>query len=214
MRPLNLLMRPFAGNKTSRGLCPKCDCKACMYCLAGQNGHFQSQIVVPQPSSLLFVQPNDPSMFCDRFMDSFLYSFCYRRIVKRLEDFYECKVVNTYHNCHQGTNIPNGIRTFSVILNRHLPATLRFGRFQVCLFHRDQPQRCHKCNRCGHFARECPNLVCFNCDGLGHISKECPDCSRCCTCKSLNHLAINWVFMVFFHYQFCYCFFLWKLFSY
>ena len=118
-------------------------------------------------------------------------------IVKRLENFYECKVVNTYHNCHQGTNIPNGIRTFSVILNRHLPATLRFRCFQVRLFHRDQPQRYHKCNRCGHFARECPNLVCFNCDGLGHISKECPDSPRCCICKSLNHLAIS------FEYSWC-----------
>ena len=56
-------------------------------------------------------------------------------IVKLLEDFNERQVVNTYRNCHQGTNIPNGIRTFSVILNRHLPATLRFGRFQVRLFH-------------------------------------------------------------------------------
>ena len=70
----------FAGNKTSRGLCPKCDRKACMDCLAAQNGHFQSQIVVCQPPSSLFVQPNDPSMLCDRFMDPFLYSFCYRLI--------------------------------------------------------------------------------------------------------------------------------------
>ena len=101
-----------------------------------------------------------------------LFELADEAIVKRLEDFYECKVVNTYHNCHQGTNIPNGIRTFSVILNGHLPATLRFGRFEVRLFHRDQPQRCHKCNRCGHFARECPNIVCFNCDGLGHIIRN------------------------------------------
>ena len=112
-------------------------------------------------------------------------------IIKRLEDFYGCQVVNTYRNCHQGTKIPNGVRTFSVILNGHLPATLRFGCFQVRLFHRDQAQMCHKCNRCGHFVRECPNVVCFNCDNLGHISKECPDSPRCCICKSLNLLAIN-----------------------
>ena len=99
--------------------------------------------------------------------------------------------MNAYRNCHQGTKIPNGVRTFSTILNGHLPATLRFGRFQVRLFYRDQERMCHKCNRCGHFARECPNVVCFNCDNLGHISKECQDSPRCCMCKSLNHLAIN-----------------------
>ena len=50
---------------------------------------------------------------------------------------------------------------------------------------------CYRCNRCGHFARGCPNLVCFNCDNLGHINKECPDSPRWCICKSLNHFAIN-----------------------
>ena len=50
--------------------------------------------------------------------------------------------MNTYHNCHRRTNISNGPRTFSVVLNRHLriPATLRFKRFQDRLCHRDQPQ--------------------------------------------------------------------------
>ena len=33
-----------------------------MCCLAGKNGHFQSQIVVSQTPSLFFVPPNDPSM--------------------------------------------------------------------------------------------------------------------------------------------------------
>ena len=42
-----------------------------MYCLARQNGHFQSQIVVPQPPSLFSVQPNVPTMLCDRFMGTF-----------------------------------------------------------------------------------------------------------------------------------------------
>ena len=64
----------YAGNKTSRGLCPKCDRKAYMDCLAGQNGHCQSQTVVYRPPSSFSVQPNDPSMLCDHFMDPFLYS--------------------------------------------------------------------------------------------------------------------------------------------
>ena len=75
-----------------------------------------------------------------------------------------------------------------VILNRHLPATLQFGRFQVRLFHRDQTQRYHECNRCGHFTRF---LFCFDCDNLGQISKECPDSSKCCICKSLDQFAID-----------------------
>ena len=40
----------------------------------------------------------------------------------------------TYRNCFQGTKIPNEVHTFSVILNRHLPATFRVGRLQVRLF--------------------------------------------------------------------------------
>ena len=40
-------------------------------------------------------------------------------------------------------------RTFSVILNRHLPAILRFGRFQVRLFHRPHlfPDHCYRLQR-------------------------------------------------------------------
>ena len=44
-------------------------------------------------------------------------------IAKRLEDFYECQVMVMSRNNHQGTNIPDGVRTFC-----HLPPTLRFGR--------------------------------------------------------------------------------------
>ena len=65
----------------------------------------------------------------------------------------------------------------SSLINRHLPATLRFGRFQVNLFQQDQSLRCHKCNRFGHFARECANLVCFDCNNFGQINKECTDSS-------------------------------------
>ena len=134
---------------------------------------------------MLLYRPIRPVIFVGVFDAPF--ELADEAIVKRLEDFCECQVLNTYCNCHQGTNIPNGFRTFSVILNRHLPASLRFGRFQVCLFHRYQPQRCHKCNLCVQFARECLNLVFLNCDNLGGISKECPDSPRC-TAGSVEHV--------------------------
>ena len=38
---------------------------------AGHDGHFESQIVVSHPPSLVYVQPNDPRMLCDHFMGAF-----------------------------------------------------------------------------------------------------------------------------------------------
>ena len=55
-------------------------------------------------------------------------------VVQRLQDRFQCTVVNTRRNKHQGTDIPNGIRTYSVIMRKDLPATMRFGRF-VIRFH-------------------------------------------------------------------------------
>ena len=52
-------------------------------------------------------------------------------IVKRLDVFYECQVVNTYYNCHQGTNISNGVRASSVVLNR---VTLTSGYLRIWTF--------------------------------------------------------------------------------
>ena len=42
-----------------------------MYCLAGQNGHFRSQIVVSQSLSLFFAQPNAPRILYDRSVCAF-----------------------------------------------------------------------------------------------------------------------------------------------
>ena len=52
-------------------------------------------------------------------------------IVKRLDDFYECQVVNTYYNCHQGTNISNGVRASSAVHNR---VTLTSGYLRISTF--------------------------------------------------------------------------------
>ena len=52
-------------------------------------------------------------------------------IVQRLQDRFQCTVVNTRRNKHQGTDIPNGIRTYSVIMRKDLPATMFCDPFSL-----------------------------------------------------------------------------------
>ena len=56
------------------------------------------------------------------------------RIAQHLQDRFQCTVVNTRRNKHQGTDIPNGMRTYSVVMRKDLPATTRSGR-SVIRFH-------------------------------------------------------------------------------
>lgn len=110
-------------------------------------------------------------------------------IVQRLQDRFQCTVVNTRRNKHQGTDIPNGIRTYSVVMRKDLPATMRFGRFVIRFHYSGAGRRCNKCSQEGHVARDCPESMCFNCDNLGHESRQCPGPRRCCICKSTDHLV-------------------------
>ena len=86
-------------------------------------------------------------------------------------------------------NVYNGIRHFRVRLKEPLPSYLCFGKFLVRLSHDGQQHTCRRCNRAGHFANECENVVCFNCEELGHQSRECGEPVRCCICKSEDHMA-------------------------
>ena len=105
----------------------------------------------------------------------------------RLEKY--CEVVSRRRGKLARSHVYNGIRHYRVRIKEPLPSYLRFGKFLVRLSHDGQQHTCRRCNRAGHFANECQNIVCFNCDELGHQSRECGEAVRCCICKSTEHLA-------------------------
>lgn len=83
----------------------------------------------------------------------------------------------------------NGLRHLNVELDHSIPSFLRFGKFQVRVWHEGQTKTCRRCNREGHIAKDCNNTLCFNCDELNHTAKECPHQMKCCICKGVDHLA-------------------------
>ena len=85
----------------------------------------------------------------------------------------------------------NGIRVFGMEISKPIPSFMRFGRYLVRLKHKDQIPTCRKCNRPGHQARACPNIVCFNCEELGHMTDSCPDEIYCCICWVTGHMAAD-----------------------
>ena len=87
------------------------------------------------------------------------------------------------------SNVLNGHRVFGMKLNQSIPSFLRFGRFLVRVWHPGQTSTCRKCNRPGHVARDCENVICFNCEDLGHVSRECPEPVVCSICRDTGHVA-------------------------
>ena len=88
-------------------------------------------------------------------------------------------------------DVYNGIRHYRVQLKTSVPCYLRFGKFQIRLYHDRQRKTCRRCGVEDHIARDCQNEVCFNCDERGHTARHCPEVMLCCVCKSPAHKAID-----------------------
>ena len=86
-------------------------------------------------------------------------------------------------------SIYNGLRHYRVKIHHAIPSYLRFGRYQIRLYHDGQTPTCRRCNRPNHKANECSFTVCFNCDRLGHEACECNAPMYCSLCKNSQHLA-------------------------
>lgn len=109
-------------------------------------------------------------------------------IIKRLEPY--CEVLSYRRGRYLNNKMVfNGNRHFRVRINKAIPSYLRFGKFLIRLSHDGQTHTCRRCNRRGHFAKDCPNTICFNCDELGHKVDECTHEELCCICKEPSHRA-------------------------
>jgi len=84
----------------------------------------------------------------------------------------------------------NGTRAFGMEIPKPVPSFLRFGRYLVCLKHKDQTPTCRKCNRPGHQAKTC-RIFCFNCEELGHMTESYPGEVHCCVCSVTGHMAAD-----------------------
>ena len=60
---------------------------------------------------------------------------------------------------------------------------------------REVSDRCYRCNQTGHLAKDCENEVeagsCYNCGQVGHLQRDCTKAitKNCYKCKENGHLA-------------------------
>jgi len=60
---------------------------------------------------------------------------------------------------------------------------------------KETAERCYRCNKSGHHAKDCDTEVqsgsCYNCAQVGHLQRECPKgtSKSCYKCKEIGHLA-------------------------
>lgn len=90
-----------------------------------------------------------------------------------------------------------GKRQFQVLLRTeengleglmHPPAQFNIGADKGYLFYSRQPPFCRRCRRYGHNDGGCKEQRCLRCAKLGHTAKECSVPKTCHSCGSSDHL--------------------------
>nr|GEU79082.1 hypothetical protein [Tanacetum cinerariifolium] len=102
---------------------------------------------------------------------------------------------NNHGHQQQTPKRQNVVRVYNMGTGERKPYSENFPKCTKCHFHHNGPctQKCHKCNKVGHFARDCrssgnanvanaqrnngsnPNgNGCFECGASGHFKRDCP----------------------------------------
>nr|GEU61838.1 putative reverse transcriptase domain-containing protein [Tanacetum cinerariifolium] len=129
-------------------------------------------------------------------------------------DFMKCQPLNFKGTEGVTPKRQNVARVYNMGTGERKPYSGNLPKCTKCHFHHNGPctQKCHKCNKVGHFARDCKcsgnaNIAnaqrnnganpkgngCFECGALGHFKRDCPELKNK-DGEKVN--ALGWVYAV------------------
>ncbi|CAH1233560.1 ZCCHC3 [Branchiostoma lanceolatum] len=85
--------------------------------------------------------------------------------------------------------VKNGTRQYRVSLKagKVIPGVAHIGGRPVYFRYMGQPLLYAKCNKEGHIARDCEEVVCSRCREVGHVALACPNDIKRSVCQKSGH---------------------------
>lgn len=71
--------------------------------------------------------------------------------------------------------ITNGDRKCVMVIKKEIPNWIKVGPYTLMIYHRGIVKTCRLCQKEGHLAAACQNVVCHRCKKPGHMVKQCPE---------------------------------------